>query len=318
MQKQIKILLTLLTALILAVSCAKNNPNDPTNTAWKDNPNHNLLKKSWYDTASKDSTYNYDGTTFSSSWKGTVSYSFTVEEIVWGSDNTSGIIYGKYTANTYSPQLVGKYYAVSFKSLTAESVSIAGAYKQDGVSATDTLEEAKTTFTEANGYFSQYSDCKVYTGATTKTVYYGRKSAEVNINDQAKLKELWVGLVANQFIYYSASSTYKSGQFDAEGNYHDMGGTTGNDYQNPKPEIRTKYIKNITYEYNGKLYLAGIYWDNKDTGMPNAYRLIIFDETGAELPWHGGGSDQNVIPDENTQWTRYTGSLAIWGYIKNY
>ncbi|MEI0476803.1 hypothetical protein [Brachyspira pulli] len=32
MQKQIKILLTLLTALILAVSCAENNPNDPNNT----------------------------------------------------------------------------------------------------------------------------------------------------------------------------------------------------------------------------------------------------------------------------------------------
>ena len=29
MQKQIKILLTLLTALILAVSCAENNPNNP-------------------------------------------------------------------------------------------------------------------------------------------------------------------------------------------------------------------------------------------------------------------------------------------------
>lgn len=32
MQKQIKILLTLITVLILAVSCAKNNPNNPTST----------------------------------------------------------------------------------------------------------------------------------------------------------------------------------------------------------------------------------------------------------------------------------------------
>lgn len=311
MQKQIKILLTLLTVLILAVSCANNNPNDPTNTNWKDNTNHDLLKKSWYDTASPDSTYNYDGTTFSS-WKGTVSYSFTVEEIVWGSDNTSGIIYGKYTANTTHPELVGKYYAVSFKSLTAESVSIAGAYKQDGVSATDTLEEAKTTFTEANGYFSKYSDCKVYTGATTKTVYYGRKSAEVNINDQAKLKELWVGLVANQIVYRDSGYKYKSGgEFKADANYYESAWDSGN-------SPRTKYVKNVTYEYNGKLYLAGIYWDNKDTGMPNAYRLIIFDEKGAELPWYGGGKDQAVIPDENTQWTKYTGYLTIWGYIQNY
>lgn len=157
MQKQIKILSTLLTVLILAVACS--SPNDPTNTAWKDNPNHNLLKKSWYDITSPNSTYNYDGTTFSSSWEGNISYSFTVEEIVWNSDNTSGIIYGKYTANTYTPELVRKYYAVSFKSLTSESVSISGAYKVNGVSATDTLAEAKTTFTEANGYFAQYSDC---------------------------------------------------------------------------------------------------------------------------------------------------------------
>lgn len=313
MQKQIKILLTLLTVLILAISCA--SPNDPTNTNWKDNTNHDLLKKSWYDTASTDSTYNYDGTTFSSSWQGTVSYSFTVEEIVWGSDNTSGIIYGKYTANTTYPELVGKYYAVSFKDLTSESVSIAGAYKAEGgVSATDTLEEAKTTFTEANGYFNQYSACKVYIiTSNIKTVYYGSKSAEVDINDQAKLKELWVALVANQFVYNQWD--YKSGQFDAEGNYHDIGGTTGNDYENPKPEVRTQYLKNVTYEYNGKLYLAGIYWDNENPGMPSAYRLIIIDDTGAEQGWYGGGTDETVIPDESTQWTKYD---FVLGYLKTY
>lgn len=166
MQKQIKILLTLLTALILAVSCA--SPNDPTNTAWKENPNHDLLKNSWYDVASPDSTYNYDGTTFSSSWQGTVSYSFTVEQIVWGSDNTSGIIYGKYTANTYSPGLVGKYYAISFKGLTDSSVSICAASKNIGTtenpiydSSAETLDEAKTKFTEADGYFGYYSACTV-------------------------------------------------------------------------------------------------------------------------------------------------------------
>ena len=313
MQKQIKILLTLLTVLILAISCA--SPNDPTNTNWKDNTNHDLLKKSWYDTASTDSTYNYDGTTFSSSWQGTVSYSFTVEEIVWGSDNTSGIIYGKYTANTYSPELVGKYYAVSFKSLTSETVSIAGAYKSDGVSATDTLEDAKTTFTEANGYFGQYSACKVYITSNIKTVYYGSKSAEVNINDQAKLKELWVALVADKYIYYATDYAFKAGYFDAEGNYHEMGGDSGTDYNNPRPQVRTKYVKNMAYEYNGKLYLAGIYWDNENPGMPSAYRLIIIDDTGAEQGWYGGGTDETVIPDESTQWTKYN---FVLGYLQTY
>lgn len=158
MQKQIKIFSTLLTVLVLAVSCANTNPNDPTNTAWKDNPNHNLLKKSWYDITSPNSTYNYDGTTFSSSWEGNISYSITIEEIAWNADNTSGIIYGKYTANTSSPEVVNKWYAVSFKDLTETTIRICGASKNNDFSA-ESLEEAKTKFTEANGYFGYYSDC---------------------------------------------------------------------------------------------------------------------------------------------------------------
>ncbi|WP_242004950.1 hypothetical protein [Brachyspira pilosicoli] len=307
MQKQIKIFSTLLTVLVLAVSCANTNPNDPINTAWKDNPNHNLLKKSWYDTASTDSTYNYDGTTFSSSLKGTVSYSFTVEEIVWGSDNTSGIIYGKYTANTTSPELVGKYYAVSFKSLTAESVSIAGAYKQDGVSSTDTLEEAKTTFTEANGYFSQYSDCKVYTGATIKTVSYGNKSYTGEIT-QAKIEQLYKESVANKTVYSTSAYTTVTGEFKADANYYETKWQNG-------ASARTVFKRCIIYKWNGKDYIAGIYWDNKTgVGMQIRYRLIIIDEKGTEHAWYGGGSDAGVIPDENTSdWVKYN---FVFGYLK--
>ncbi|OEJ16040.1 hypothetical protein BFL38_11325 [Brachyspira hampsonii] len=121
------------------------------------------------------------------------------------------------------------------------------------------------------------TDSGISGSGTTLTIQYGSKSIEVNTSDQTKLKELWVGLVANQFVYNSSNYSFKSGQFDAEGNYHDI----GNDFQTAKPEIRTKYIKNVTYEYNGKVYLAGIYWDNNNT-MPSAYRLIIIDETGVE------------------------------------
>lgn len=155
MQKQIKIFSTLLTVLVLAVSCANTNPNDPTKTK------EELLKQKWQDndTTYGISQYHITDNKFDSLYNNSVSYSITIEKIAWNTDNTSGIIYGKYTANTYTPELVGKYYAVSFKSLTSESVYISGAYKVNGVSATDTLAEAKTTFTEANGYFAQYSDC---------------------------------------------------------------------------------------------------------------------------------------------------------------
>ncbi|WP_020005844.1 hypothetical protein [Brachyspira innocens] len=142
-------------ALVLSVSCSKNNPNDPTKTK------EQMLQQKWQDndTTWGISQYIITDSTFDSLYNDSVSYSFSISEIVWNSDNKSGIIYGKYTANSSSQEVVGKYYAVSFKDLTDTTVKISGAYKSGGVSATDKLEDAKTTFTEADGYFGAYSDC---------------------------------------------------------------------------------------------------------------------------------------------------------------
>lgn len=154
MQKQIKILSTLLTVLVLAVSCANTNPNDPTKTK------EEMLQQKWqYDNFEGGYDIKADRV---DDWAGTaVNYSVAIKEIFWNKDNTSGIIYGKYTtAPSYKPIVANKYYAIAFKDLTSDTVSISGAYKTDGgVSATDTLAEAKTKFTEANGYFSYYSEC---------------------------------------------------------------------------------------------------------------------------------------------------------------
>ena len=73
-------------------------------------------------------------------------------------DETSGVIYIKYTL-AMNPSDVGKWYAVAYKNLTANSVELSGAYKADGKTSTETLEEAKTEFTVANGYFASYSEC---------------------------------------------------------------------------------------------------------------------------------------------------------------
>ena len=85
---------------------------------------------------------------------------------------TSGYIYIKYTrayCSTHSDPTtytyiydtdaadVGKWYAIAFKELTASSVSLSGA--AGTVSSTSTLEEAISTFTIANGYFTTYSEC---------------------------------------------------------------------------------------------------------------------------------------------------------------
>ena len=152
MQKQIKILLTLITVLILAVSCAKNNPNDPTedlnthpDNEWVNNPNFTKLQNTWQDTAYTTSQYVITDSKFDSLYNNSTSYSFNIKYISWNSE-TAGIIYGQYTANSYSPEVVGKYYAVSFKDLTDTAIKISGAYKTDGVSAADTLAEAITTF----------------------------------------------------------------------------------------------------------------------------------------------------------------------------
>lgn len=159
MQKQIKIFSTLLTVLVLAVSCANTNPNDPTKTK------EELLKQKWQDndTTYGISQYHITDNKFDSLYNNSVNYSITIEKIAWNADNTSGIIYGKYTVNNNNPNYVGKYYAISFKGLTDSAVSICGASKQlaDGSydSSAETLDEAKTKFTEANGYFSYYSEC---------------------------------------------------------------------------------------------------------------------------------------------------------------
>lgn len=79
---------------------------------------------------------------------------------------TSGYIYIKYTRAlnpdwTYSETApdVGKWYAIAFKDLTSSSLSLSGAYKADGITSTENLEDAISTFTIANGYFDNYSEC---------------------------------------------------------------------------------------------------------------------------------------------------------------
>ena len=161
MQKQIKILLTILMALALAVSCAKNNPNNPENR-------EQMLQQKWEYVTSAGSGYNITADKIDSFYTDNnaeqISYSVAIEEIVWYSDNKSGMIYGKYTtAPSYNQGVANKYYAFYFKDLTSDTIDICGAYKEGGVSATDTLGDAKIEFIEANGYFKfdEYSKCKV-------------------------------------------------------------------------------------------------------------------------------------------------------------
>ena len=120
----------------------------------------------WKD--SYDSTYKISQNEFSNYGYGYDSYAGNNLVIsITSKDFSSGYIYIKYTKaycaehSTYdndSPD-VGKWYAISYKSLTASSIKISGAYKKGGETSTETLEEAMAEFTIENGYFSTYSDC---------------------------------------------------------------------------------------------------------------------------------------------------------------
>lgn len=114
------------------------------------------------------STFDNSGT---SSYNGTTSTydSYAGNNLVVSYTNdeeTAGYIYIKYTRAmnpdySYSETApdVGKWYAIAFRDLTASSVSLSGAYNASGKTSTETLEEAISTFTIANGYFSSYSEC---------------------------------------------------------------------------------------------------------------------------------------------------------------
>ena len=52
---------------------------------------------------------------------------------------------------------IGGWYAVAFRKLKDTSIDLSGAYLETGVTSTDTLEEAISTFTIDNGYFASYS-----------------------------------------------------------------------------------------------------------------------------------------------------------------
>lgn len=110
-------------------------------------------------------TYKITQTTFTNLYNDSETYSG--DNLVVGRlPSDSGYIYIKYTRAmnadySYSETApdVGKWYAIAYKSLTDSSVSLSGAYKSDGKTSTDTLEEAISEFTIDNGYFSYYSDC---------------------------------------------------------------------------------------------------------------------------------------------------------------
>ena len=153
-------LLIVVSLSFTLVSCKTDDNNDDSLTSGI------ALIGKWKD--SYDSTYEISQNEFSNYGYGYDAYAGNNLVIsITSNDFSSGYIYIQYTKaycakhSTYdndSPD-VGKWYAISYKSLTASSIKISGAYKKGGETSTETLEEAMAEFTIENGYFSTYSDC---------------------------------------------------------------------------------------------------------------------------------------------------------------
>lgn len=147
--------------------------------------------------------------------------------------------------------------------------------------------------TIGNGYYGTiyYMD-KSFTGMITKT----------------KVEELWRSILVNQTLYKDSEFKDVNGIFKDDISYYE-------DVWDSGKSARAVYKKCLIYHYKGKDYIGGIYWDNKTgVGLRIRYRLIIMDENGVQQAWYGGGSSENVIPDENTSdWVKYWFPL---GYMK--
>ena len=112
------------------------------------------------------SIYEITEDSFKNYGEGWSAYEGNSLEIIPNDDGKSGTIFLKYTVSMNSDRSysntapdVGKWYAVSYKNLKKDSVSLSGAFKLGGITSTETLQEAIKEFTVANGYFDYYSEC---------------------------------------------------------------------------------------------------------------------------------------------------------------
>lgn len=154
------VLFALVSVLAFSFSACNVTTEPEVEHVYKQIDADDLLVGTWTGGSTEwPESYTITNTTFESkgSYKGN---NLVVQKL----DSTSGYIYIKYTVSmnadrSYSETApdVGKWYAISYKDLGAEKISISGAYKEGGATSCETLDEAVTEFTVDNGYFAYYS-----------------------------------------------------------------------------------------------------------------------------------------------------------------
>lgn len=164
---------TLLGALLVVVSlsfslasCKTADDDNPLPQGIEELSTDSPLIGKWKDSYS--SIYEISQNEFSNYGDTYLSYAGNNLVISKTSEN-SGYIYiqftratdenRNYTTDKEKAPDIGNWYAISYKDLEENSIQLSGAYKYEGKTSTETLEEAITEFTIDNGYFGIYSDC---------------------------------------------------------------------------------------------------------------------------------------------------------------
>jgi len=115
--------------------------------------------------------YIISAATFTSGYGGSVSYAGTI--VAHNADGAdAGYITIKYTENSSYTNSTGKFYVIHYKYLTSSTFSVSGANLNTdpdfdmttGSGGKTTQEEAESTMTVADGYFSFYSACYKFSG----------------------------------------------------------------------------------------------------------------------------------------------------------
>lgn len=154
------VLFALVSVLAFSFSACNVTTEPEVEHVYKQIDADDLLVGTWTGGSTEwPESYTITNTTFESkgSYKGN---NLVVQKL----DSTSGYIYIKYTVAyldkgggkyEYSGKApdVGKWYAIFYKDLGAEKISISGAGKVGGATSCETLDEAVTEFTVDNGYF---------------------------------------------------------------------------------------------------------------------------------------------------------------------
>ena len=152
---------------------------------------------------------------------------------------------------------------------------------------------------------------KVIITDANKTYKVRMGSTITNIKPSEMTNE-WISYIGGKKVLKPDGKTDWGWSFKKEtGDYWE------NTYKQGK-EMRAKCYGATIFSNNDTLYLMGVYYNYDTKGMPNNWMLIYIQSDGQERGYYGGGSNENIKPDNSTEWTHYTSPADPLGRLTEY